>query len=481
MVRNMRVLFSKPDAKNVFRMVGGLRERKWLKDILPNRTEVDLGLLYVATALDRAGHETVLFDTQLSRNAIPEFIEAIRRFKPDLVALNGITGFVQDAAEMADEVKKHFGIPVVLGGHHATALPQMTLEQFSSIDYAVSGEGEITAVELLEAMQGARTFDSVDGLTWRDGDKIVVNRSRVPIKDLDALPFPDRTKVRNELYHPNLNDYVSLPSTNVSSSRGCPHRCTFCARTGARLPVGMNMRSPENVLEEIRKCQRVFGIHDIRFVDDTVTNDRDRMVKFCETLIRVNYNITWSCYSCPNEVDPELLALMKKSGCFLVKYGIETGSDEMLRKMKKGFTVADARNAVKWTREARIECFSGWIIGMPGETPEQIDRTIDFAVEISPDVSVFASLALFPGSIIFKQMYDGGHILHYDWRHYLDTCTPTYDHELPGEVLNDKVLGAFRRFYLRPSFIWQKIKRFFLGGHPVREVRNIVLGFVDLL
>lgn len=476
----MKVLFSKPDALSVFRMNAGLRERKWAKRLLRSRTEIDLGLLYVATFLDKYGHETKICETQIYRNGNKHFEEELKEFKPDIVGLSAITGVVKDAGKMAEVVKKYTDAVVVLGGHHASALPIMTLEEFPAIDITVVGEGEYTMAEVVTALEGKREMASVAGAAWRNGKNIKYNAPRPPISDLDSLPFPDRTKVKNHLYLPNLNDYVSLPSTNISSSRGCPFRCTFCSRTGARLLQTINLRSAENVFEEIVLCVEKFGIHDIRFPDDTFTFSRKRTIQICEMLLRHKIKINWSCYSCPNEVDPELLKLMRRSGCYLIKYGIETSDDSVLQAMKKGFTIQDARQAVKWTKEAQIECFSGWIIGLPGQTEEDIDRVIDFAIKISPDISVFASLAMFPGSSLFDEYRKENKLLHFDWDRYLDTGTDVFKGELSGPILEQKVRKAFRRFYLRPSYVFQKLIRIFVSGHPIREIRNIVFGFIDL-
>ena len=151
-----------------------------------------------------------------------------------------------------------------------------------------------------------------------------------------------------------------------------------------------------------------------------------------------------------------------------------------LRSMKKPFKVQQARDAIRWTREARIEAMSGFIVGWPGETPEDIQNTVDFAIELGPDVAVFTSLALFPGSELFNEMEKQGRVVHHDWKHYLDTSSHVFDSQLGGETLSKEVRRAFRRYYLRPSFVKQKLGCMVRNGHPRREVRNIVMGALDM-
>ena len=476
----MRFLLVRPNDDRAFRMHGGFRENRWITAIRPKRTEVDLGLLYIAGALEQDGHSTRLCDLQIEKNPDACLLENLREYSPDVVGITAQTAYVSEAAKIASMAKAGSDAVTVVGGHHPSALPEKTLEQFDAFDFGVIGEGERTLCDLASAIQKNAGIQKVRGIARREDGRIVMNEPQPPILNLDSLPFPDRGKIDPGRYLPSLNDYIRLPATNILGTRGCPYHCTFCSRTGTRTFGRVRFRSAENIFEEVVECKTRYGISDFWFVDDTFTFNRKRVMAFCELLLRHGIRDNWACYSCPSEVDPELLRIMKKAGCFLIKYGIESGSEEILKQMEKTCTLSNSLNAIKWTRQAGIESFGGFIIGLPGETEQLIDRTIDFAIQTSPDICSFASCALFPGSDLFERLEAEGKIKHYDWDRYLDTGSDIYEGQLPGNFMVEKTREGFRRFYLRPAYIFQKVKRILFSGHPLREIRNIVMGFIDM-
>lgn len=476
----MRFLLVRPNDDRAFRMHGGFRENRWISSIRPKRTEVDLGLLYISGALEQHGHTTRLCDMQIEKNPDIFFSKILRDFDPDVVGITAQTAYIFESSRIASKVKEESNAVTVVGGHHPSALPEKTLEQFDAFDYAVVGEGENTLCELALAINGDMEIKNVSGIAYRDGKRIIQNELRLPITDLDSLPFPDRGKIDPARYLPSLNDYIRLPATNLLGTRGCPYNCSFCSRTGTRTSRKVRARSAVNIFDEVVECKTRFGINDFWLVDDTFSFNRKRVMEFCELLLRHGIKDNWACYACPHEVDLTMLQRMKRAGCFLIKYGVESGNAETLKQMGKTFSLSQAIDAIAWTRKAGIEVFGGFVVGMPGETGQDIDRTIDFAIRTSPDICSFASLALFPGSDLFEKLQNEGKIRHYDWDRYLDTGSDIYKGQLPGSVMEKKVREGFRRFYLRPSYVVQKMKRIIFSGHPLREIRNIVMGFIDM-
>lgn len=476
----MRVLLARPSSHHVHRLLGGLREHKRLLPSFLLEAEVELGLLYIASYLEQAGHQVSLLDLQLSRHPHEDLLQRLREEPPDLVGITACTGFLDTAQEIARAAKAS-GAVTVVGGHHPSALPGETLQSCSDFDYLIHGEGEHPMVELAQALERGEPVDTISNLGFRRNGSVHVNPARPPIEDVNAMLFPAWHLVDLKRYRPAMNNYCVRPHANMLASRGCPFGCTFCSRTGSRHARIHYSRSAENVLEELHYLETSYGVRDIFFVDDTFTYDGERVQRFCHALIAKKRKTYWSCYACPDEVNEASLRLMKRAGCFHIKYGFEVGTERILRAYGKSFDLGQCVEAVRLTKKVGIEAFGGFIFGYPGETIEEMERTRQFALMLSPDVVVFQSLVPFPGSSLFRHYDRQGKLLSRDWSRYMDsTHTVLPDQVLAGEALQRFIRQTFIRFYFRPRFVLQKMRRIF-KGHPVREVRNIFIGLFELL
>jgi len=476
----MRVLLVRPGSHHVHRLQGGLREHDRPLPSWFSESEVELGLLYIASYLERAGHEVSLLDLQLSRQTDKSYRDHLSRGSWNVVGITAGTGYIDEAQRIV-ELAKAEGALTVMGGHHPSALPQETLEACPEIDYIIHGEGELPMTELLDALENGRPVENIFNLGFRTHGTVRVNPARPPIVDLDDMLFPAWHLVDLKKYRPAMNNYCIRPHANVLASRGCPYSCIFCSRTGSRHSRKYYSRSAENIVEELRYLESEYGVRDIFFVDDTFTYDRDRLRRVCELLIKKKKRTYWSCYACPDEVTEESLRLMKRAGCFHIKYGFEVGTERMIKAYGKSASLQQCVEAVRLTKKAGIEVFGGFIFGYPGETVEEMRQTLRFALMLSPDVAVFQSLVPFPGSSLFTYYDKRGELLSRDWSRYLDTAHRVLpDQTLYGEHLKQFIRNAFVKFYFRPRFIVQKIRRLFIG-HPVREIRNVIIGLVELL
>lgn len=293
--------------------------------------QLELGLLYLASFLESNGIDISLLDMSLYNDPEKQLIDILQKRNFDFIGLTSYTNTINSANKIAGIVKKFSRSKIVIGGAHASALPEETLETFRNFDYLVFGEGEETFAELVLK----NNISDIKGLAWRDDGRIIKNSIRESIEDLDKLPFPARHLLNFDKYIPSISNYRQLPSTGILSSRGCPFQCTYCSRTGTRLPKQVRFRSIENIIKEIEFCIENYKIYDFRFYDDTFVIPKSRLMKLCQELISRKIKITWSCYSRVDTIDEEMLRMMRKTGCYHIKYGIEFGTQKWLTRTKK--------------------------------------------------------------------------------------------------------------------------------------------------
>jgi len=423
--------------------------------------EFPVSLTYLAAALEQAGFDSDILDLRLERNATSALREKIHSHIPLVVGITASTAGLSNAAIIANQIKAiDHRIVTVIGGWHASALPEETLKNFPQFDYLIHGEGEVALINLVSCLAGGSSPEACNGLAFRLDGTVKVNPREKLIANLDEIPFPARHKVAIRRYRPNpgTRNYLRLPSTGVLVGRGCPYNCLFCYK--GVWGRGIRFRSPQNVLEEIQECIGKYGIKDFRFYDDTVTFPRWDLKALCEAIIDQKLNISWNCWSRVNDVDEDKLRLMKAAGCYHIKYGIEFGTEKALKLSRKGASLEQARGAVALTKKVGIECKGSFIFGIPGETIEDCRKTIDFALEISPHFATFYAFDPVPGSPFHQQVVHG-------------KIDPARD-MLPVEITQGLANEAYGIFYFRLTFIFQRLKALFQD--PKREVAMLLNG-----
>jgi anaerobic magnesium-protoporphyrin IX monomethyl ester cyclase len=427
------------------------------KAIFQPGVELPLNLTSLAAYLERAGIPCTLLDLRTVASPEQALQEALERERPAWAGISAFSSEIVPAARIAGEIKKvRPGIPVVIGGYHATAEPEETLRGCTDFDFLVHGEGERTALELARCFQNGKPVHAVKGAAWRRGDEVVINPARALIRDLDTLPFTHRDKLDLSRYlpSPGTGNFLRLPSTGIMASRGCPYNCYYCSKGvwGTRI----RFRSVDNVLAEIEHCMERHGIRDFRFYDDALPLPVWDLKGFCGRLLERNLSISWNCYSRVDLVDPDTLGLMRRAGCYHIKYGIEFGTERSLKNANKKTTLDQAREAVRLTKQAGIECKGNFILGIPGETGEDCRETVRFAVELSPDLAAFYPFYPAPGSVYGKRIKND----------------PDFAATLIPEAERERLAReAYRLFYLRPAYVLQRLQR--MARHPGREIRML--------
>ena len=373
-----------------------------------------IALAYLAGWLQRdAAIEVFVVDAKLERLDFSQVQSRVAELAADVVGLTAFTNEIKPAAYTASLVKDVLPDAVtVIGGVHVTALPIQTLEEFSSFDVAVIGEGERTLEELCSAIRCGDDLGHVAGLVYRPDtdatDRLVQTAPRPRLLDQELLPLPAW-----DLFPP-------MKSYWLQTIRGCPFNCVFCMNHNGRIA---RSRSVENVIEEIRWLVEDRGAHDLRFGDELFTVDMDRSRELMQALIEsgLGEKIRWDCQTHVRFVDEDLLRLMKQAGCHIVELGIETGDEEKLKSLGKGTNLEMILKAAEAARRAKMPFGTFFIIGQPDETSESIRRTVDLAVRMNPDLPVIGLMCPYPGTEVARLAAEGQggyRLVTTDWDEY---------------------------------------------------------------
>ncbi|MDD4979717.1 MAG: radical SAM protein [Candidatus Omnitrophica bacterium] len=433
-----------------------------------------LGLATLAAITRDKGFKAEIIDSAALGLSYEDTVDQIIQRAPKYVGITATTIAIYNAAKLARELKKkRQDIFIIIGGPHVSSIPEDTMSRFPQFDAGVIGEGDVTVIEMLNALQENKDLKRVQGLIIRANGSIERTPGRELIVDLDKLPLPawDLLPDLTRYYRPAANSFYQLPSTGVVTSRGCPGKCIFCDRTvsGDRL----RMYSALYLLKTVKHLYSNYGVRDIIFHDDNFIAFRKRLYELCEMLIKENLKLTWSCTARVDMVTPELLKMMKRSGCWQIAYGIESGDQEILDFLKKGITLKQIKDALRWTKEAGIMNRGYFMIGVPTETVRTIRKTIDFLLELKLDDFHMSMFTPHPGTEISRSISEYGTVDN-DWRRF-GGWHPVF---IPRDLTKEQLIYfhklAFRKFYFRPRIIFQyllyisrdfrNISKLFLGG-----------------
>ncbi len=420
-----------------------------------------LGTLYVAAALQQAGHEVRFFNGAFMSHA--EILAGVRQFAPAFVGVYSTTFGWPRAIHLTRAVKALDPcVFVCAGGPYPIALQQRCLlGEGQDIDAVVTGEAEVTVTELVDRLETGRALDGVLGLAFRRGQEIVCTAPRPLVEDLDTLPFPARELLGDpHRYLPPPATYRRKPVAVVLTSRGCSRRCIFCfqidraRRAGQR---GVRYRSVDNVLEEIEQCLAL-GYREIKFIDDSFAADYDRAMTLSKAIRARRLDFVWFASACANQVDRPLLQSMKAAGCWAILLGAESGVQRHLNTLRKGTTLDQIRVAVHTAKDVGLQVSTPFLFGIPGETYQDGLRTIDFAIELDPDLANFHALTAFPGTPLHEHLNDYGTVSD-DLSQYTYQRAAFAPYTLRREQVQELRQLAFRRFYSRPSYLLRRLAR----------------------
>lgn len=403
-----------------------------------------IGLSYIGSALKEKGHDVVIYDVDRERqdtgdlnfsaeyerlgnylkevNTRDHFIwkkieKIVKDYSPDIIGITTMTMVFGSAVKTAEVCKKvKPDSIVIIGGPHSTDWPEICF-QSPYIDFCISGEGEESILPLLEALKNKHTnFREVPGISFKEDGKVIRRKSIPYISELDKYPYPGREFLLN------LDRYTSEDMGVIMTSRGCPYKCGFCSH-----PPIVRYRNLDNVISEIRDVRDKYGTQQFAIKDDSFTVNRKRTVEFCRMLIDEGLGIDWDCTTRVNLIDDELLDIMQEAGCNVIKVGIETGSERIMKDVNKGITLEQARMAADMLNKHGIFWSAYFMFGLPTETKDDMLKTLEFMKELDPPYAGLGLYAPMPNTQLWDQGLQLGLInSDIDINHFFETNPKNY-------------------------------------------------------
>lgn len=390
--------------------------------------------------------ECLLIDAVAEALSPDEVIRRLSAYQARLlVFMSGIETFSDDMRTVSLIKANSAQMKTASIGYLPSLFPEKVLSENPALDYIIRDEPEISFSELYDCLENNSFSADLPGIAYRDNGGIIVGRKRERMKDLDLLPFPERGLLKAGLYNEFL---LKKPFTTIQTSRGCPFECGFCVPAYGREIV---YRSVNNIYREIDEVVLKYKVKTIRFMDDTFTLNKNRLLELCELLLKKNLKFDWSCLSRVDTLDEEMLAIMKKAGCRRIYLGIETFSQRLLDYYQKGYDAALIKPRVKMIKKNKIEVVGFFMVGA-AQTEDEFKNDVYLARQTGLDYIVAEKLTPYPGTAVFNNMRD--------------ICDEA------EAIRREKEF--YRAFYLRPGYAFSKIWRLF------SHLKDVSLGRVSL-
>ena len=414
--------------------------------------------LAYATGVLEEGFDVRLVDAPARKLGKEEVIKDTKKFNPDLVVVDSNFSSLRNDIDVVVSLKEFTGAKTVLVGPPASQFSERILQN-DSVDMVARFEYDFTLKEIAKAIENGNGFKEIKGISYKENGKIVHNPNRefTTSEDLNTMPFV--SKVYKE--HLNIKDYFlsqSLyPEVQIFTGRGCPHKCTFCSWPVTLMGRKYRARSAENIADEFEYIQdELPEVKEIFIEDDTFTLNKKLVREFCEVIRKRKIDITWSC-NARADLDYETLREMKKAGCRLIIVGYESGSDEILKNIKKGVTTKQMKVFTKDAKKARLMVHGDFIFGLPGETKETADKTVKFIKELKPNLLQVAVATPIPGTEFYEWAKNNGFLLVENLEESIDAKgyqkgIVSYP-EFTKKDIEDYVDRALKGYYLSPSYI----------------------------
>ena len=416
-------------------------------------------LSYAAGVVEQE-YKTRLVDAVTRNWSRENVVEDIKKFKPDLIVVDSSFPSLNNDIKVAESIKEDYSdtVKIVLVGPPSSQFSEEILKS-EGINLVARWEYDFTLKEIAEAIEKNRDFKNINGISYKENGEIIHNKDRefTSSEDLDNIPFVSKVYKK----HLNTEEYYlsqSLyPEVQIFTGRGCPNQCTFCAWPQTLMGRKYRVRSIENVADEFEWIQNNLPeVKEIFIEDDTFTINKKRIRVFSEEIKRRDLDITWAC-NARATLDYETMKEMKKANCRLLIVGYESGSDEILKNIKKGITLGQIKQFAKEARKAGLLVHGDFIIGLPGETKETIELTRKLIKETKPDILQVSVASPFPGTEFYNWCREKGYLLTDDPNEYLDEqghqkAIISYP-ELTNEEMVNEVDEILKRYYISLNYI----------------------------
>jgi len=415
-----------------------------------------LGIGYLAAWVRERGVDVKLIDAPSAGLGIPEIISHTREFRPQVLGITSTTVSFPNTLCLARAMKTVFpDLKIVVGGPHVSANPASSVAS-KWIDVGVMGEGEVTFEKLLECFDKDSSYEDLAGICYLNGNRVVVNPRREHIEDLDKVPFPARDLMNLNDYLPMPNDEYRLPKTAMITSRGCIFGCIFCDKSV--FGRGYRFQSTERVLAEIDELVHRYGVKDIAFVDSLFFHHESKIFDFAEKLRKKRWDVTWTCSIHVNRVERKLLELMKASGCWRIRIGIESGCQEVLDFINKKTKLEKIRRVARWSEELNLKTKAFIIVGHLIDSRKTIEESIDFVRQLPlKDITVQINTPMI-NTAQYDMAPEYGRMRDYSPEH-LNYWEPVFvPHALTAAELLEFQKKFYRSFYFRPDVMWRHLR-----------------------
>jgi radical SAM superfamily enzyme YgiQ (UPF0313 family) len=407
-----KILFLNPPHKFKFS-----RPSRWSEYTKSGTLYYPIWLSYACGYALNEKHDALLIDAIAECLSFNETINKVLEFNPDLLVVDTSTPSIYNDIKFVQELKKRKNIKSVLVGTHSSVFPKEILKKFKQIDFIAVGEYDETISDLANNLDKPQ---KLKGIAYRKNKKIILNKLRSPIENLDNLPFV------SEIYKRFLDvkDYryalARHPMIQIMTSRGCPNFCTFCCWPQTFMGRKYRARSPENVVDELEYIKKELPmIKEVFIEDDTFSIYRKRVLEICRLIKAKKLKIIWSV-NVRADLDYDLLKSMKESGCRLLVVGYESGNQEILNNIKKGITLKQAEEFTENAKKLGFKIFGCFMIGLPGDNKETIQQTFNFAKKLNPDMAFFQQAVPFPGTEFYKWVNENNFLITKDYNKWLD-------------------------------------------------------------
>jgi len=418
--------------------------------------EYPIYLAYLVAVVRESGYPVEFLDGILEELGIEEFGRRVGEIAPDVVVLESSTPSISFDLQSAAAVKKFCpGAKTVLVGSHVTVFHNEILAENPAVDAVCRGEFDRTVAELVAATASGKDWSEVAGMTWRENGQVRVNPPRPLIENLDELPFPARDVIKCSDYRQGT--FRGKVCTTVITSRGCPFRCIYCLWPNTLYGHRFRARSAANVVDELEEAVNKYGVDEVYFDDDSMALDRQRMLDICRLINERNLKFEWIAQCRVDSMDEEVLRAMKNAGCRYIRFGVESGSEKILKLIKKGIRRDQVRSAFRFARRIGIRTQAFFLFGVPGEDEETIRRTIEFAKEIKPDSAQFAVAIPHPGTELFEICREKNWLRYDTWEDFSSCRAMIQTPQLSLEDVEKARVRAYRSFYFRPSFVFHTL------------------------
>ena len=373
-------------------------------------SEFPIGLAYIASVLLKTGHSVQIYNQDIHHYPDSHLTEYLDNNEFDVIGISIVAGYYQyrKLLKLSKAINKARNRPFyIIGGHGPTPEPEFFIKK-TGADTVVMGEGEITTVELMNALSIKASFKDIKGIAYRDGNRVIINEERPLISDINTIDFP-----AYDLFPVYYYRLLTMPGSEkmdfvmpILSGRGCTFECTFCYR----MDKGFRPRSSENIIEEIEFLKSRYGINYIAFYDELLMSSNQRTMALCEDLIKAKLNVKWCCNGRLNYSTSKVLKLMKEAGCVFINYGIEAMDNEVLKNMKKGLSTQQVVKGVEATLEAEISPGLNIIFGNIGDTKETLNKGVEFLLKYddTAQMRTIRPVTPYPGSPLYYDAIEKG-------------------------------------------------------------------------